>query len=163
MRSTRPRRVLSTIAALGLGSALAHSEARSKSVRLHDHHGGFMAPQQFAMLTRPVGKASAPKPLAIKTTLAGSTVAALADGAIVIDPDSGQLVRTDARGKALARIDIGPEASQLAVDRTRSLAYVVNRTSDQIQVVSLAGQALFQDPLLDLDRDHRPSSSRVAR
>jgi mono/diheme cytochrome c family protein len=147
-RPNRTRRVVYTIAALGLGAALGQPEARSKSFR-GDHHGGFVTPQQFAMLTRPVGKANAPKHMALQTTLAGSTVAALADGAIVIDPDSGQLVRTDARGKALARIDIGPEASQLAVDRGRSLAYVVNRKADQIQVVSLAGKGLR--PVREID------------
>jgi DNA-binding beta-propeller fold protein YncE len=141
MRKAHSRRVLSTIAALGLGSTLGQSDARSRHVSM-DQAGGFVTPQTFAMLTRPVGKASAPRHMAIQTTLAGSTVAALADGAVVIDPDSGQLVRTDSKGKALARIDIGPEASQLAVDRSRSLAYVVNRRADQIQVVSLAGKSL---------------------
>ena len=141
MRKAHSRRVLSTIAALGLGSTLGQSDARSRHVSM-DQAGGFVTPQTFAMLTRPVGKASAPRHMAIQTTLAGSTVAALADGAVVIDPDSGQLVRTDSKGKALARIDIGPEASQLAVDRSRSLAYVVNRRADQIQVVSLAGKGL---------------------
>ncbi len=141
MRSNRSRRVLYTIAALGLGSALGQPEAKSRAIHM-DQSGGFITPQQFAMLTRPVGKASAPRHLALSTTLAGSTVAALADGAVVIDPDSGQLVLTDSKGKALARIDIGPDASQLAVDCGRSLAYVVNRKSDQIQVVSLAGKGL---------------------
>jgi mono/diheme cytochrome c family protein len=143
MRTPRPRRVLSTITVLGLGTALAQSDAHPRAVSLDSQAGGgFLIPQQFAMLTRPVGKPSAPRHLAITSTLAGSTVAALVDGALVIDPDSGQLVRTDREGTPVARIDIGADASQLAVDRARGLAYVVNRRADQIQVVSLTGTGL---------------------
>jgi len=142
MRSPRPRRVLTTVSVLGLGAALAQSDAHPRAVHLDSQMGGFVAPQQFALLTRPVGTSRAPRHMEISSTLAGSTVAALGDGAVVIDPDSGQLVRTDRNGKALAHIDIGPGASQLAVDRARELAYVVNRKDDQIQVVSLKGRGL---------------------
>jgi mono/diheme cytochrome c family protein len=140
MRIRRPRRVLSTLAVIGLGGALAHSEARS--VHFDHHRGGFATPQVFAMLTPSVGKTSAPKAMRSMVTLSGSPVAALTDGALVIDPDSGQLVRTDKKGAALARIDIEPESTQLAVDRVRAVAYVANRRHDQIQVVDIAGGAL---------------------
>jgi DNA-binding beta-propeller fold protein YncE len=102
----------------------------------------FVAPPRFAMLDLPVGGSHAPAARRPSVTLAGGPIAALADGSLVIDEDSGQLVRLDAKGEALARIDIAPGAPQLAVDRKKQLAYVVDRAGDQIRVISLERGAL---------------------
>jgi DNA-binding beta-propeller fold protein YncE len=69
--------------------------------------------------------------------LAGSTIVALADGALVIDPDSGELVRVDAAGQPVARTAIGPDAAQVVFDRERARAYVSDRRGDRIAVVSV--------------------------
>ena len=105
----------------------------------------FVAPPRFAMLDLPVGGSRAPSKTRPQVSLAGSTIAALADGSLVIDEDSGQLVRLDKKGEPVARIDVAPGASQLAVDRKRELAYVVDRQGDQVRVVSLAKGKLHAD------------------
>ncbi|MBZ0238808.1 MAG: hypothetical protein K8M05_41240, partial [Deltaproteobacteria bacterium] len=46
------------------------------------------------------------------------------DGALVLDADSGDLVKVDGKGDAIARVAIGPEAAQLVVDRAARTAFV---------------------------------------
>lgn len=71
--------------------------------------------------------------------LTSSRIAALADGALVIDADSGMLVRTDRSGAAQARLAIGPGAGTLALDAVGEVAYVADRGNDRIVVVELRG------------------------
>ncbi len=92
----------------------------------------------FQMLDVPAGKAVAPASRARPAHLAGSSIAALADGALVIDGDSGRLVRLDAAGAVAGRLDIGAGASQLVVDRANRRAFVADRAGDRIAVVDLA-------------------------
>jgi len=99
--------------------------------------------ERFAMLEPPLGGSHRPAAARADVSLAGSPVAALPGGeALVIDADSGELVRTDASGAIRARRDIASGATQLAVDRRRELAYVVDRAGDRIHVLSLAGGEL---------------------
>jgi cytochrome c553 len=69
--------------------------------------------------------------------LTSSRIAALADGALVIDADSGMLVRTDRNGAAQARLSIGRGAGTLALDAAAEVAYVADRRGDHIVVVDL--------------------------
>lgn len=95
------------------------------------------------MLEPPVGSARPPGTARAAVTLAGGQVAALPGGdALVIDPDSGRLLRTDAAGTVHASRAVARDAPQLAVDRRRELAYVVDRAGDRIHVFSLAGGGL---------------------
>ena len=108
-------------------------EARSKLL---------LRPERFALLDPPVGGAPPRVTQRAAVTLAGGPLAALADGALIIDADSGRLIRTDNAGAVRASLAIARDAPQLAVDRGRELAYVVDRAGDRIHVVSLAGGEL---------------------
>jgi Cytochrome c len=72
---------------------------------------------------------------------AGSPIAAVGQGALVIDADSGQLVRLDAGLALTSRLPIGPTASQLVYDPASRRAYVADRGHDRIVVVDV-GQRL---------------------
>jgi DNA-binding beta-propeller fold protein YncE len=89
----------------------------------------------FEMSGRPVGGTKAASPTAAH--LAGSRIAALADGALAIDADSGALIRTDAAGKHVAHVAIGRDAGLLAYDPAAKLAYVADRKADRVAVVSV--------------------------
>lgn len=93
------------------------------------------SPAVFKMLDTPVVSPRAMTPGQIPSSLRGSKLAALADGALVIDSDSGKLLRLDAEHKVVDTMSINPEAAQLVVDRQRNLAYVSDRTGDRIVVV----------------------------
>jgi DNA-binding beta-propeller fold protein YncE len=105
-----------------------------------DHQmGGFVQAGPFTMLDPPVGHAGAPQSAG---GTHGSTIARVAGGVLVIDEDSGELVRLDAERKVIARRAIGTGASQLAVDQARSRAFVVDRAADRVVIVDLAGNGL---------------------
>jgi len=92
-------------------------------------------PPTFELSGRPLGGAKPASPTAAH--LAGSRIAALADGAVVIDADSGALIRTDKVGKAAGSLAIGRDAGLLAYDAAAKLAYVADRRGDRIAVVSI--------------------------
>src|SRR5262245_34315928 len=93
------------------------------------------APADFELLGAPLGGPRAPEPSARPASLAGSTIAAWQGGAIVIDADSGELVRTDREGTPTARLAIGVGASQLVLDERTGRLYVADRLGDRIVVV----------------------------
>ena len=68
-------------------------------------------------------------------------IVALDDGALVIDEDSGMLVRTDVEGRPVSEVAIGRSAGQLAFDERRKRAYVADRMGDRLVVVDV-GAAL---------------------
>jgi mono/diheme cytochrome c family protein len=70
--------------------------------------------------------------------LVSSRIAPLRDGALVIDSDSGMVVRTDRTGTPTARLTIGKGAGTLALDAAGQVAYVADRTGDRIVVLDLA-------------------------
>src|SRR5262245_54801689 len=104
--------------ALGiLAAALPTSYALAKRV-VRDIDVG--APT-FELAGRPIGGA---KPAAATAAhLTGSRIAAVGDGALVIDADSGALIRTDKAGKNVAQLAIGTDAGLLAFDAVASVAY----------------------------------------
>ena len=89
----------------------------------------------FELLGRPIGGA---KPAsATAAHLAGSRIAAAGDGALAIDADSGNLLRTDMTGKHLAQLAIGHDAGLMAYDAVANIAYVADRHGDRIAVVKV--------------------------
>ncbi|MDX2086798.1 MAG: c-type cytochrome [Kofleriaceae bacterium] len=81
---------------------------------------------------------SAAPPVAASGKLWSSArVVALADGALVIDEHSGDLVRTDAEGQWTARVAIGEAAGLLAYDEARRRVYVADRMGDRVVVVEV--------------------------
>jgi mono/diheme cytochrome c family protein len=120
-----------------VGLAAAGLEAKSEMM----DPGFMMSHTEFAMLDKSVGGSLPPVVDGAHASLAGGVIAALADGALVIDEDSGKLIRTDATGTAISTLDIGADAGQLVVDRTGTRAYVADRMGDRIAIVAV-GQSL---------------------
>src|SRR5262249_29844220 len=94
--------------------------------------GGGSGPA-FNLLGRPVGGArpAAPTP----AYLTGARIMADGEGALVIDADSGALLRTDAAGKNLGQVAIARDAGLMTYDAAAQIAYVADRRNDRIAVV----------------------------
>ena len=75
-------------------------------------------------------------------SMTGARIAALADGVLVIDADSGDLIRADRAGQPVASLPIGRGPGLLAVDDARGLAYVADRAGDRIVVVDIGRPGL---------------------
>jgi DNA-binding beta-propeller fold protein YncE/mono/diheme cytochrome c family protein len=129
-------RTVSVIACFALAGGAGVAGARSVvSLDVHSmHHRGAGVP--FAMQDTPLGGSQTPVGPG-RTAAAGSTVAVFEGDVVVIDSDSGNLVRTDAEGRKLAELHIGSSAGQLVVDGDRGIAYVADRAGDRIVVVDL--------------------------
>jgi DNA-binding beta-propeller fold protein YncE len=117
------------LAALGI-VALAKPVMAKRMVSDFD-----MGSPSFQLLGRPVGGSKAAN--ATAAFLSGARIAAVGDGALVIDADSGKLIRTDKNNKNVAALDIGANAGLLAYDPTAKLAYVADRFANRIAVVKV--------------------------
>ena len=93
----------------------------------------------FTMSDAPLGEPGAPASSRPGPVLAGSAIANFSDGLLVVDADSGMLLRID-RGSdtATAQLDIGVGVSQLVVHPDGRRAFVVDRRHDEIVVVDLS-------------------------
>ena len=96
------------------------------------------SPPAFELLGRPIGGATPAKATAAHLT--GSRIMAASDGALVIDGDSGALIRTDKAGKNIAELAIGREAGLLTYDPVAGIAYVADRKNDRIAVVKVGAK-----------------------
>tara|TARA_R110002096_G_scaffold16898_1_gene57627 strand:- start:74253 stop:76175 length:1923 start_codon:yes stop_codon:yes gene_type:complete len=74
-------------------------------------------------------------------TSTSASIAAIADGVLVVDDETGTLTLLDKLGKPRASASVGRIAGQLAVDRERSTVFVANRAGDTIEVLQY-GKAL---------------------
>ena len=95
---------------------------------------GFEPPPPFSM-TASIGGV---RPAQSGSAQTNSTrIVSLGDGAaaLVIDSDSGMLIRTDAKGANASQLSIGREAGLLAYDTTNQRAYVADRRGDRIVIV----------------------------
>jgi DNA-binding beta-propeller fold protein YncE len=99
-------------------------------------------PPSFMMFGRPVGGAKAAP--ASPAYLTGSRIAAATDGAVVVDADSGSLIRTKADGTKMAELPIGKNAGLLAFDDTTNIAYVADRSGDRVVAVKVGANKLEQ-------------------
>ncbi len=144
----RTLRTVTALSVVALCSAAVAGEARSRMVSRHREPIHVQTVTMgageigFALQDPPLGSTRAPAATPIPASLAGSTVAALADGALVIDADSGKLLRVDRTNTVVATLDVGREASQLVVDAANDRAFVVDRSHDQLLVVSLDAGSL---------------------
>lgn len=89
----------------------------------------------FELAGRPVGGARPAS--ATPAHLTGSRIMAAGDGALVIDADSGALLKTDQAGKKIGQLAIGRDAGLLTFDAAAGIAYVADRRNDRIAVVKL--------------------------
>jgi hypothetical protein len=119
-----------TVTAVGI-AALAYATPVLAKRMMPSHH--LMG--RFSLLGKPIG---GEKPaLAEPAFLTASRIAAVADGALVIDEDTGELIRTNAQGDAVAKLPIGRQAGLLAYDPVAKRAYVADRVGNRIAVVSV--------------------------
>lgn len=100
--------------------------------------GAFAEVGPFSMSDAPVGGTQPPASAVVPASLSGGRVVAIRGGALAIDEDSGDLVRTDAQGKKVSSLAIGRGAGQLVVDAKAGRAYVADRGHDRVTVVDLA-------------------------
>jgi DNA-binding beta-propeller fold protein YncE len=120
--------------AIGLLVAALPSYALAKRV-MADFDSG---PPTFELLGRPIGGAKAAAPTAAYLT--GSRIMAAGEGALVIDADTGSLIKTDKAGKNIAQVAIGREAGLLTYDAVSGVAYVADRKGDKIAVVKVGAK-----------------------
>lgn len=119
---------LSAVLSLSLAGAFALAEAR---MMMEDF--GPSIPD-FEVQTRVSwrgGGPQAPQP----GFLHGSTVAALGDGAVVLDDDSGAIARLDGAGKRLAASAIGRGIAQLVADPIGQEVFATDRIGDRVVVL----------------------------
>jgi hypothetical protein len=95
----------------------------------------FSLPPPYLMSTEPIGDVHAASPTAAYLT--SSRIASADGGALVIDADSGMLIKTDATGTNRAQVAIGSDAGLLAYDPIAHRAYVADRRGDRIVVVAV--------------------------
>ena len=138
----RMRPILAAALSLGTVTAAFAEQAVARSV-----FRDFGAPS-FQMLGRPIGGAKPAKET--PAYLAGQRIAAVGEGALVIDADSGQLIKTDKAGRNIASLAIGANAGLMTYDPVGKLAYVADRTGNQIKVVRVGDKlevaASYQTP-----------------
>ena len=89
----------------------------------------------FELSGRPIGGAKAAS--ATASYLTSARITAAGEGALVIDADSGALIKTDKAGKATAQVAIGADAGLMTYDPVANQAYVANRLGDTVTVVTV--------------------------
>lgn len=95
---------------------------------------------EFQLTGRPLGGAQAASFTAAHLT--GSRIMAADDGALVIDADSGALIRTDRNGKNIGQVAIARDAGLMTFDPIDWVAYVADRHNDRIAVVKVDKMAI---------------------
>jgi DNA-binding beta-propeller fold protein YncE/mono/diheme cytochrome c family protein len=127
--------------ALAVGAtadAGARSKIRPRFKEPLPHFQQVRAFQPDFLMTDPaVGGVKAPAATKRTVSLNGSTIATFAGDLLVVDADSGKLLRTDGEDAVVASIDIGRDAAQIVVDQKHRVAYVSDRRADRIVVVGL--------------------------
>lgn len=125
----RMRPLVAAVLPLGIATAALAEPAFARRVFVD-----FSAPS-FHLQGRPIGGAKPARET--PAYLAGQRIAAVGDGALVIDADSGALIRTDKDGKNIASVAIGTNAGLLTYDPVGKRAYVADRTGNKVAVVKV--------------------------
>lgn len=133
VRSTLVRSALPASLFAFAAIAAQAQPVQAKRAMPFDDFESFSVP--FQLLGRPIGGTKAAP--AAPAYLTASRIAAVGEGALVIDADSGQLVHTDKSGKNLAELAIGGNAGLLAYDPTAKLAYVADRAGNRVAIVKV--------------------------
>lgn len=130
--NTRARRLLAlSLATTFVGASAVHAR------KVFRNPGPSIA--QFQIIDAPLtGTAAHTRQF---SALRGGPIAAIDNDALIIDGDSGQLLRVTDTDLVASRLVIGPGASQLVVDPLRRRAYVADRDGDRIAIIDLANAA----------------------
>ena len=98
---------------------------------------GFGRAPDFSLTDKPVG-AGTPPSTSQPGGLHGSNIAVLGGDVLVVDADSGELIRTTPDGNKVASLSLGSGASQLVLDADAKRAYVADRSHDRVVVVDVS-------------------------
>ncbi len=128
----RMRKKLAVILPIGALTAAIAAPVAARSIS-KDFRS--FAGVSFGLQGRPIGGTKPAK--ATAAYLAGTRIAAVGDGALVIDADSGQLIRTDKDGNNVGALAIGKNAGLMAYDPVGKLAYVADRSGNRVAVVKV--------------------------
>ena len=125
---------LAAILASLLASGAALYAARAERMVIMD-----LPPPDFVLRGPALGGARAPAgvDLAAPAHLTGGAIVAVGAGALVIDAESGDLLRLDAAGRVRNRLPIGPGAAQVVYEPGSRTAYVADRAGDRVVVVDV--------------------------
>lgn len=153
---TRPLSIVTAAASLaGLaliaGSAIARSPVSHQKVeiqemaipeQMHLQQGAFMdspvPSQPLTLQGMPLGAPRAPAS-ADQAVLSGSPIASVDGGLLIVDADSGKLLRVAAgETTATAELEIGRGVSQVVVHPDGSRAFVADREHDEVVVIDLS-------------------------
>lgn len=141
LRATLLPASLLSLTALALGSYLAMADqadgkmmleiAAFDSPQFRGHGLGFFGFPHFQLDDVPLGSAKAP---GVRPHVGshGGTIAADGQGLLVLDRDTGKLVRTDEAGNELASLTFGSWAGELVRDGHSEFAYVADRTAHRV-------------------------------
>lgn len=99
-----------------------------------------VAVSQFRLEDAPLGGSKAPS-VVPHVGSHGGTLALDGDALLVLDRDSGKLLRTDRDGTVLASLSLAPGVGELVTDGAGAI-FVANRRADQLLRVSSAGGKL---------------------
>ncbi|HVV86618.1 MAG TPA: c-type cytochrome [Kofleriaceae bacterium] len=132
----RARKLAAVLASL-LASGAAVWSARAERMVVMD-----LPPPDFVLQGPALGGARPPAgaDLAAPAHLVGGPIAALDDGALIVDAESGDLIRTDATGAPRDRLAIGKGAPQLVYEPKSRTAYVADRAGDRVVVVEVGAK-----------------------
>src|SRR4051812_29994234 len=132
-RNHMRRKTLAVVLPLGIASLAAFSQTAAAKAMFRE--ADFGGQPSFQLAGRPIGGSKAAS--ATAAYLAGSRIAVVDDGAVVIDADSGQLIQTDNAGKQIAALSIGKNAGLLTYDPVGKRAYVVDRGGNRVAIVKV--------------------------
>ncbi|MDQ3333903.1 MAG: c-type cytochrome [Myxococcota bacterium] len=97
---------------------------------------GFEPPPPFEITGAHIGDVK-PATSAAPAHAAGSRIVAIDGGALVIDADSGNLLRTDRGGALTGQLPISVEAGLMVYDEVARRAYIADRLGDRIIAVNV--------------------------
>ncbi len=140
MRAPRLAAILSSLLASAAVTGAVVWSARAERMVVMD-----LPPPDFVMQGPALGGARPPAgvDLAAPAHLVGGAIVAIPGGALIIDGESGDLIRTDDRGGPRDRLAIGRGAAQVVYEPRTATAYVTDRAGDRVVVVAV-GDALSQ-------------------
>ena len=147
--STSISAFLLSLAALtvAVGSA-ERADGRILEPVFHSEHEfggfGFGAIAQFRLDDAPLGSTQAPAIVPHQGSH-GGTLATDAEGVLVLDRDSGKLIRTDVHGKTLASLELSSWAGELVRDGGSEFAYVADRSRHRVVRVRATGGLTVTD------------------
>lgn len=127
------------LAALSAQARVLPQQVQAFEMPMHEGFGGFGFLPQFQLDDVPLGETRAPA-IAPHVGSHGGTIAVDAHGILMLDRDTGKLVRTNEKGDQLATLTFGSWAGELVRDGNNEFAYVADRTANRVVRIRAGAQ-----------------------